>query len=117
MDRWPGRGYVDMLLAQLTSPSHIGRFAEPNLANSMAEKPFSRAIQERRATRHYEPTAVQEDDLRRILEAGLAAPSGYNLQPWRFVVVRDPEQRKRLRKAAMGQSKIEEAPAVIVACG
>lgn len=83
----------------------------------MAEKSFSQAIDERRATRHYQPTAVQEDDLRRILEAALAAPSGYNLQPWRFVVVRDPEQRKRLREAAMGQSKVEEAPAVIVACG
>src|SRR3989442_15572319 len=83
----------------------------------MAEKPLSQTIEERRATRHYEPTAVLEDDLRRILEAGLAAPSGYNLQPWRFVVVRDPEQRKRLREAAMGQSKVEEAPAVIIACG
>ena len=83
----------------------------------MAEKSFSQAINERRATRHYRPTAVQEDDLRRILEAALAALSGYNLQPWRFVVVRHPEQRKRLREAAMGQSKVEEAPAVIVACG
>src|SRR5437667_6723653 len=83
----------------------------------MAEKSIIQAIDERRATLHYQTTAVQEDDLRRILEAALAAPSGYNLQPWRFVVVRDPEQRKRLREAAMGQSKVEEAPAVIVACG
>src|SRR5438876_5680604 len=83
----------------------------------MAEKSFSQAIDERRATRHYRPTAVQEDDLRRILEAALAAPSGYDLQPWRFVVVRDAEQRKRLRQAAMNQPKVEEAPVVIVACG
>lgn len=81
------------------------------------ETPLSRAIAERRATRHYEPTPVDEDDLRKILEAGLAAPSGYNLQPWRFVVVRDLEQRTRLREAAMGQAKVEEAPVVIVACG
>jgi nitroreductase len=66
----------------------------------MAEKSLSQAIKEWRATRHYEPTAVQEDDLRRILEAALAAPSGF--QPWRFVVVRYPEQRKRLREIAMG---------------
>jgi nitroreductase len=41
----------------------------------------------------------------------------YNLQPWRFVVVRNPEQKRRLREAAMGQAKVEEAGAVIVCCG
>src|SRR5262249_34945600 len=49
--------------------------------------------------------------------AGLEAPSGYNMQPWRFVVVRDPEQRKRLRQAAMNQPKVEQAPVMVVACG
>jgi len=52
-----------------------------------------------------------------ILRAGLESPSGYNLQPWRFVVVRSAEQKRRLREAAMGQSKVEEAGAVIVCCG
>ncbi len=47
----------------------------------------------------------------------MEAPSGYNLQPWRMIVVRDPEQRKRLRAAAMNQPKVEEASAVIVFCG
>lgn len=39
------------------------------------------------------------------------------MQPWRFVVVRDVEQRKRLRVAAMNQAQVEQAPVVIVACG
>jgi len=52
-----------------------------------------------------------------IIRAGLEAPSGYNIQPWRFVVVRDAEQKKRLRQAAFGQPKVEQASAVIVACG
>jgi nitroreductase len=47
----------------------------------------------------------------------LEAPSGYNLQPWRFVVVRDADTRKRLKEAAMGQARVEEAPVVVVACG
>jgi nitroreductase len=47
----------------------------------------------------------------------LGVPSSYNMQPWRFVVVRDPEQRKRLRMAAMNQAQVEQAPVVIVACG
>ncbi len=82
-----------------------------------AEKLLSEAIKQRRATPSFDGTPVPEEDLKKILQAGLEAPSGYNLQPWRFVVVRDPEARKRLRAAAMGQPKVEEAPVVIVACG
>jgi len=55
--------------------------------------------------------------LEQILQAGLEAPSSYNLQPWRFVVVRDQEQRRKLRIAAMNQQKVEDAPVVIAACG
>src|SRR6202000_3418261 len=47
----------------------------------------------------------------------LLAPSGYNVQPWRFVVVQTPEQKKKLRAASYNQAKVEEASAVIVACG
>ncbi len=80
------------------------------------EKSFSEAINDRRATPSFLPDPVPENDLKRILAAGLSAPSAYNLQPWRFVVVRDAEQRARLREAAMKQPKVGEAPVVIVAC-
>jgi len=90
---------------------------EVNRDCQVAEKPLSEIVRERRATPHFDSTPVREEDLKKILQAGLEAPSGYNLQPWRFIVVRDPEQKKRLREAAMGQPKVEEAPVVIVACG
>jgi len=90
---------------------------EMNPLSQVAEKPLSEVVRERRATPHFEPTPIPEADLRKILEAGMEAPSGYNLQPWRFVVVRDPETKKRLREAAMGQPRVEEAPVVVVACG
>lgn len=83
---------------------------------SRSEKTLSQAIKERRATPSFLPDPVLEDDLRKILEAGLSAPSAFNLQPWRFVVVRDARQRARLRQAAMKQPKVEEAPVVVVAC-
>jgi nitroreductase len=83
----------------------------------MAEKPLSAAIRERRSTPHFAPKPVDADDLRTILDAGLSAPSGYNTQPWRFIVVHEPEQRRQLRAAAFDQARIEEAPLVIVACG
>ncbi len=57
------------------------------------------------------------DDLRLILESGAAAPSGYNVQPWRFVVVQSHEQKRRLRMACFNQAKAEEASVVIACCG
>lgn len=75
------------------------------------------AVVERRATSHFRPDPVPERYLEAILRFGLQAPSGYNLQPWRFLVLRDAESRKRLRAAAMDQKKITEAPVVLVAFG
>jgi nitroreductase len=81
------------------------------------ERALTQAIEERRATPSFDGRPIPANDLRKILEAGLEAPSGYNLQPWRFVVVRTPEQRRRLRAACFNQAKVEEASAVVVACG
>lgn len=81
------------------------------------ERLLSEAIAERRATPSFDSSAIPDDALSAILRAGIESPSGYNLQPWRFVVVRSAEQKRRLREAAMGQPKVEEASAVIVCCG
>jgi len=81
------------------------------------QKPLSELVRARRATDSFSPEAIPDGDLEEILRAGLEAPSSYNLQPWRFVVVRDVSQRKKLRVAAMNQKKVEEAPVVVVACG
>ncbi|HVG27091.1 MAG TPA: nitroreductase family protein [Acidobacteriaceae bacterium] len=80
-------------------------------------KSLADAIHDRRSTPSFDGEPIPPSDLRKILEAGLAAPSGYNMQPWRFIVVQHPEQRRRLRAASYNQAKVEEASAVIVACG
>jgi nitroreductase len=87
------------------------------LGQTRTEKKMTQIVRERRATPAFSSATVREEDLHKILQAGLEAPSSYNLQPWRFVVVRDLEQRKRLRVAAMNQEQVEQAPVVIVACG
>jgi nitroreductase len=84
---------------------------------TLDEKPLSQMIAERRATPSFDGAPIPGEDLAAILEAGLQAPSSYNLQPWRFVVVRAAEQKRRLRAACFNQAKVEEASAVIVACG
>jgi nitroreductase len=80
-------------------------------------KTLSQVIDERRATPSFDGSPLPREDLKQILEAGLSAPSGYNMQPWRFIVVQSPEQKRRLRAASYNQAKVEEASAVIVACG
>lgn len=80
-------------------------------------KTLKQAIHERRATPSFDGAPIPSDDLKQIIDAGLHAPSGYNMQPWRFVVVQSPEQKRKLRAASYNQAKVEEASAVIVACG
>ena len=75
------------------------------------------AISHRYSVRSYKPTEVEEDKLIKILEAAKLSPSASNRQEWKFIVVRNKETKKKLAKAAFGQSFIGEAPVVIVACG
>jgi len=63
-----------------------------------------KVIQDRRSIREYTAEAVSPQDLDMILEAARQAPSGENAQPWRFIVVKDPETRKRLGALAGGGS-------------
>ena len=81
------------------------------------EKSLEEAIRHRRSTPTFDGAPIEPGKLQQIVHAGLLAPSGYNLQPWRFVVVQSPEQKRRLRAASYNQAKVEEASAVIVACG
>jgi nitroreductase len=80
-------------------------------------KPLTEVLLERRATNQFLPDEVPEEYLEAILKLGAQAPSGYNLQPWRFVVVREEENRKRLQAVAFNQPKVGQAPVVVIAVG
>ncbi len=82
-----------------------------------AMKTLAEAIRGRRATPSFDGAPIPPEDLQEILDAGLQSPSGYNMQPWRFIVLQSAEQKKKLRWASYNQAKVEEASAVIVACG
>jgi nitroreductase len=76
------------------------------------------AIVRRRATRKFDPSRPLEDDvLKRLLGLATHAPSGYNLQPWRFIVVRSERNRQRLRGCAFNQPKVTEAPVMVIVLG
>jgi nitroreductase len=75
------------------------------------------AISQRSSIRAYKATDVEEDKLKKVLEAARLSPSASNRQDWKFIVVKNKETKKKLAKAAFGQTFIGEAPVVIVACG
>ncbi|MHC4063431.1 MAG: nitroreductase family protein [Planctomycetota bacterium] len=74
------------------------------------------AIRNRRSIRAYAAKPVERDKIERMLEAARLAPSAANRQPWRFVLVTEPERRAALASAAVGQEFIADAPLIIVAC-
>jgi putative NAD(P)H nitroreductase len=73
------------------------------------------AIKGRRSINFFEPGKELPDDLiRELLELASLAPSSMNLQPWRVIVVNDPERKKKLRKCAFDQPKVEEASVILI---
>jgi len=73
------------------------------------------ATRTRRSIRRFKPEPLQEEHLRKILEAAQQAPSAGNKQPWRFIVVRNPNTKDSLGKIARNQTWISNAGVIIVA--
>ena len=75
------------------------------------------AIEQRRAARSFRPDPIPPALLQEIFRLGLRAPSGYNLQPWRFIAVREQENKDKLKACAFDQRQVGEAPVVLICCG
>lgn len=79
---------------------------------------WSTLNEKRRSVNFFDPTvSMTEADVRRIYEAAKLAPSSFNLQPWKIVLVLSQELKERLRAVAMNQPKVTEASAVLVLFG
>lgn len=75
-------------------------------------------IRARRAIKHYDAAfQMPPEHERELLELALQAPTAFNIQNWRFVVVRDPEIRKQIRAAAWDQAQVTDASMLVVLCG
>ncbi|MFX1597516.1 MAG: nitroreductase family protein [Promethearchaeota archaeon] len=74
------------------------------------------AIKGRKSIRRFNSKEVSDEELRMILDAAIRAPSAGNIQPWSFIVVKNPNKRRDLARAAYGQMFIAEAPLVIAVC-
>ncbi len=70
-------------------------------------------IYTRRSIRQYTDRPLEREQLLEIIRAGIWAPSGLNNQPWRFVIIRNPDVRKKLATFTSYHALIERAPACI----
>jgi nitroreductase len=76
------------------------------------------AIRRRRAIKHYDPAhQISPAEEKQLFELVLQSPTAFNLQHWRFVIVRDPDLRKQIRAAAWDQAQVTEASLLVVVTG
>ena len=66
---------------------------------------FADDLVRRRSVRHFDSRPIPDGVLEEAVRAAASAPSGAHVQPWRFVVVEDPEVRRRLRSAAEAEER------------
>lgn len=75
------------------------------------------AIEERRSVKHYDPEHVMpEEELAELIRLVKLAPSSFNIQNYRLVVVRDPELRKQIRAQAWDQAQVTDASVLFIMC-
>jgi nitroreductase len=72
------------------------------------------AIRARRTTKKFKPDAIPEATLKELIALTLAAPSSFNMQAWRIVVIDDPAQKAALAKASWNQPQLVTAPVTFV---
>jgi nitroreductase len=75
------------------------------------------AIEARRSVKVFDPAhRMSEAETRQLLNLGMLAPTAFNVQHWRFVVVDDPELRREIRKVAWDQAQVTDASLLLVLC-
>lgn len=76
------------------------------------------AIERRHTTVLFDQSkSISHDQIVELVRLATKAPTAFNLQNWRFIAVRTPEAKMRLRAVAWDQVKITEAPVTFIICG
>jgi nitroreductase len=74
-------------------------------------------IEARRSVKHYDPDHVMpEEDLAELIRLTKLAPSSFNMQNYRILVVRDSEIRQQIRAAAWDQPQVTDASVLFIMC-
>lgn len=75
------------------------------------------AIETRRAVKHFDPDhQLSDEEVNKLMSAAILSPTAFNIQNWRFVLVKDPELRKQIRAASWDQAQVTDASLLVVVC-
>lgn len=75
------------------------------------------AIEKRRSVKHYDPNhQMTEQEVEKLISLAMLTPTAFNIQNFRFVLVKDQELRKQIREVAWGQAQVTDASLLIILC-
>lgn len=75
-------------------------------------------LKERRSVNYFDKSKPLSIDLvKKIVDLGVMAPSAFNLQPWRIILVTNPDSKQKLYELANNQDKVLEAPVTAILVG
>jgi nitroreductase len=73
------------------------------------------AIQLRRSIKHFDPKhEITKEEINTLLSNAILSPTAFNIQNWRFILVKDKDLRQKIREVSWGQAQVEEASLLIV---
>jgi len=78
---------------------------------------FKEVLRTRRSVHDYTDESLDDETVESIFDKVALSPSGYNLQPWEFLVLRDDETKQALREVAYDQEHVTDAAAAVVVLG
>ena len=95
-----------------------GAVTNGSMTNGTMTNAVIECILSRSSAKYYDPAATLSDDqIRELVRIGTTAPTSFHLQNWRFIAVRTPEAKARLRPIAWDQPKITNAAVTFIICG
>lgn len=78
---------------------------------------FEEVLFNRRSKRSFLDKEVEDEKIKKLLKAAMAAPSAHNKQPWQFVVIKDNEIMNQIMEFHKYSKMLKEAPVAIAVCG
>jgi nitroreductase len=75
------------------------------------------AIRSRRSVKHYDPQhEMTEEEIDQLMSLSLLSPTAFNIQNWRFLIVKDKALREEIKEVSWNQTQVTEASLLIILC-
>lgn len=75
------------------------------------------AIESRRSVKQFDPThSLTEQEVENLLSLAMLSPTAFNIQHWRFLLVRDTQLRQKIRQVAWDQAQVTDASLLVIVC-